>query len=251
MSPSSFLQEYQYFAHLTHGQKMIPYNQWTPLAEFDYAPYEKNRIEKLYFSDLANQYIKNKHTVELGSNNGFFSYLCSRLGAQSVKGLEVRKNLVDIAEYAFDQLGESNYKFYNDTLENFSQVQTICDGADTVILTQVLEHARNPEMIMRVISESTVQNLIFESVVSPDLGFPMLKYFLQNTKHNWACSDNNKMYALGALPNRPWIDTILHYHGWRVQYYHTDEFFDLNFYDFAETDIPELINTVTILATKR
>ncbi len=57
--------------------------------------------------------IKGKTVLEVGSNNGFFSFRFAEMGAESVTGVEVVKRYFDPAVWARDILGTGNVEFLN------------------------------------------------------------------------------------------------------------------------------------------
>jgi hypothetical protein len=189
-------------------------------------------------------------------------YISLLLGAKSGTGLNARTWPIEVANYVFDQIEyfdkqikTADHKFLIGDIENFDLLTELCNQSDTVILSTTLEHMRNPELIIRTISKSTVQNIIIESTVVDDNNLmPNLYYYLQETS-DANCIDQNNRVSLGSCPNSKWLESILFYHSWKIVKY--EKYEEFNPISFANKDAgqtlqnyPILRKVVTITATK-
>lgn len=219
---------YQYFSHMFHAEKFIPYSEYTPQLDWVYPELDLQRFNSLFLYDLG--YIKDQRVLDLGCHTGYFSYIAKYLGASSVHGINARKYPLDIAEYAFSQLNVSNYKFDQHNIEDLDFLKSVCQNKDTLLMTLVLEHLRNPYAILEVISKSNIQNLIFESSVFDDTGLPSLRYYIQTTESDFTVYDDdpNKKVAVGCSPNLAWVDQMLYWFGWKIESHKLEHQFNKN-----------------------
>lgn len=241
---------YEYFSHLFHSGNNIPFNEFQPLLNCDYPELDRRRFERLFLTDPS--YYQNQRVLDLGCHTGYFSYITKYLNAQTVTGVNVRNYPLDIARYAYDQLGQDNYNFVQGDIENLTFLKLICENKDTLIMTFALEHMRNPYAIMETISNSGINNLIFESSVFSDEGEPALKYYKQTTESSVTVFDGNRTEAIGACPNLAWIEMILYYFGWKIEYHVMDHSFNKNWFSVPDLKKcpPVTFKSVTILCKK-
>jgi SAM-dependent methyltransferase len=243
-------EHYQYFSHLFHDQKLIPLTEYKPLDNWEYPALDKSRLEQMFLTDI--NYIQNQNVLDLGCHTGFFSYTAKHFGAKSVHGINARQPMIDIANYAFDQLSQTDYCFECGDIEDLDFLKKVCANKDTLLLTLVLEHLRNPHAILKIITESNIQNLVFESTVFSDSGSPSLQYYQQSTDSAFAVYESNRKTALGCVPNIAWIDLVLYTLGWKIEHYTVENYFNKNW--FATPNLhklpPSMCKTAFLLATK-
>jgi hypothetical protein len=241
---------FQYFSHLYHKQSLIPFNEYIPIDNWDYPKEEKFRFEKLFLSDIGLKYIENSNILDLGCHCGYLSFISKHLGAKSVHGVNVREFSIEVANYVFDSLGieKSQYQFDVGDIENPNLIEKSCQGKDTVILTDVIDHLKNPYGILENITKSKVKNIIFQCALSPDVGYPALQYYKQDPDSNFA-----GFGSVGAYPNTKWLDLIFYDLGWKIEEYtvvpsifQKDWFAIPNLKKFT----PALTDKAFILATK-
>jgi len=178
-------------------------------------------------------------------------YIASQFGAKSVTGVNIRQQPTNVANYFFNQLQVPNYKFIVGNIEDFSLLEQLCKTADTVIMSTVLEHLRNPECVLRTISNSNVQNIIIESGIADDnADGPMLYYYTHDSTLEFNASDNNKK-SLGCCPNQRFLEVMLYYHGWKITKYEKYDSFSADWFGARDLDtFPMLRKVVSISATK-
>lgn len=206
---------YQYFSHMFHGEKLIPFAEYQPDTTWDYPPEDRTRFETLFLTDLS--YIKDCRILDLGCHTGYFSYVMKHLGAQSVHGINARQGPLDIANYAFSQLEQTDYKFEQGNIEDLDFLSRVCKDKDTVFLGLTLEHLRNPYAIIETISNSGVKNFIIESTITSDEGRPTVTYFLQTCESAFTAHDKDRKIAFGSCPNLSWFETVLYFFDWHIQ----------------------------------
>jgi SAM-dependent methyltransferase len=239
---------FEYLSHLFHSKKLIPFAEWT--SSWD--TYPSHDLEKFNSVVLKNQsLITDNHILDLGCHSGYMCYIASQLGAKSVTGLNIRQEPIEAASYFFDQLQVPNYKFVLGNIEDFNLLKQLCETTDTVIMSTVLEHLRNPELVLRTIANSNVQNIIIESSIADDNAEgPMLYYYTHDSSHNFNASDNNKK-SLGCCPNQRFLEVILYYHGWQITKYEKYDSFLTDWFGTRNLDtVPMLRKVVSISATK-
>ena len=243
-------EHYQYFSHLFHGNKLTPFSEYQPLLNWDYPENDRQRFETLFLTDPS--YYQNCHVLDLGCHTGYFSYIAKYLGAKSVHGVNARAFPLDVANFAYRELNQQDYKFDQGNIEDFDFLKSVCKNKDTVILTLVLEHMRNPYAIMEIIANSDIKNLILESSVFSDEGEPAVKYYRQSTESPFTVFDGDKTEAFGSIPNVAWFESILYHFGWKIEYNTVEYKFNKNW--FAEPNLtklpPKTPKTLTILCKK-
>lgn len=245
---------FQYFSHLTNTDQKIKRNDWTPMANWDYHEFERQRYEFMFLTDP--KYVQGCRIADLGCHNGYMSYIAQTLGATWTHGVNARTQPLDIAEFIFSELGVKNYSFECSDLEDLGNLKNVCDSADTVILTGVLEHLRNPYAILHTVTKSAARQLIFESGITGDLGTPTLEYRQENTASVFATHDGDRPMAVCARPNLPWITMILWHLGWHVEHLKLLDRFDAGWFAMQNTPgatpvpYPRVTRHAFLLATK-
>jgi len=248
-------EHYQYFSYLFHSEILIPYEKYLPdaIPNWPYPSLDLQRFKKLFLEDL--DYIKDCRILDLGCHIGYMSYIAKYLGAKSIHGVNARKFPLTVAEYAYSQLDVTDYKFDQQNIEDLNFLKSACQDKDTVILTQVLEHLKNPYALLETISNSDIKNIIFESsILDDDVGPPKLEYYLQSTEGAFLAYDNDptKKMTVGSLPNLAWIEQMLYWFGWKIEVHKLDRQFSKNWFATPglEKNPPRTYKSVTILCQK-
>ncbi len=242
--------DYQYFSHLFHSEKLIPYHEYIPLQDWAYPDYDLQRFTNLFLEDIT--YVKDCRILDLGCHTGYFSYIAKHLGAKSIHGVNARKFPLDVAEYAFSQLGVTEYKFDQHDIEDLDFLKSVCQNKDTLIMTQVLEHLRNPYAVLETISKSDIKNIIFESSITSDIGSPSLEYYMQTTESAFTVYDADKTVAIGCCPNLAWIEQMFYWFGWKIETHKLEHRFNKNHFGTPglEKFPPKTYKTITLLGKK-
>lgn len=241
---------YQYFSHLFHNENLIPYDQYQSLQDWDYPTLDRTRFERLFLTDVS--YVKDCRILDLGCHVGYLSYIAKKLGAKSIHGINARKFPIDVANFAYQQLGMTDYTFEQGNIEDLKFLEKICKDKDTLIFTQVLEHLRNPYAIIETITKSDIKNLIFESTIFSDEGTPALHYYSQTTESPFTVFDGDLKTAIGCCPNLAWLEMILYFFGWCIEFHVVERQFNKNW--FAVQNLknfpPQSYKSVTMLCKK-
>ena len=238
---------FEYISHLYHNN-LIPLEHWV-CSNMDYPDTELQKFTNLLENNQ--QYVKDKKILDLGCHSGYIAYIAKHLGASSVIGLNARAEPIDVANYFFKQLNQSNYKFINGNIEDFRLLENLCDQSDTVIISSVLEHLRNPEYVIRTITNSKVKNILIESTIVEDsISDPRLYYYIQDSKFDFNAFDGNPK-SLGSCPNQRFLETVLYYHGWKITNYIKYDSFSKDWFGIENLDtMPTLRKVIVIAATK-
>jgi Methyltransferase domain len=241
---------YQYVSHMFHSKQMLPYENYTPAPNWDYPELDRARLERVFLTDES--YIKDCNVVDLGCHTGYFAYVAKTLGAKSAHGVNARQFPLDVAEYAYSQLGQTDLSFERGNLEDLDFLKRMCAGKDTVLFSGTLEHLRNPYAIIETISNSDAKNLIIESSIFSDEGEPAVKYYTQSTGSAFTVYDNDREIAIGSEPNAAWFDMVLYFFNWRIEYHTiTHYFYKNNFAVPSLTKDPPKVRKTVIIHCKK
>jgi SAM-dependent methyltransferase len=237
---------FEYNSHLSN--MLIPLKEWTS-SGYDYPLSELQKFNTLLVDNQ--QYIKNNRILDLGCSSGYISFIANHLGASSITGLNARSSPIEVANYFFDQCKIPS-KFIVGNIEDFKLLKKLCDTTDTVILSSVLEHLRNPECVIRTITNSSVQNILIESsIIEDSLLEPKLYYYTHDSTYEFNAFDDNKTKTLGSCPNQRFLEVILYYHGWKITNYTKYDSFSSDWFGIEKLDtVPVLRKIVVISATK-
>ena len=241
---------YQYFSHMFHSEQLIPYDQYSGMDNWDYPSLDLQRFKNLFLQDLS--YVKNNRILDLGCHTGYFSYIAKWLGAKAIHGINAREFPLTVANYAYSQLGVLDYTFEQHDIEDLDFLKLACQNTDTVMMTLVLEHLRNPYAILETISNSDVQYFILESSIIDNNTEPMLKYYFQTTESAFTVYDAKKNTAVGSCPNLVWLEQMLYWFGWKIEYHKVERQFNSNWFSTPglEKFPPKTYNSVTMLCKK-
>jgi hypothetical protein len=255
-NPESLLppaDHYQYFSHIFHSQQFVPYEQYTPMQNWEYPELDIQRFKNIFLQDLS--YIKDQRVLDLGCHTGYFSYIAKWLGAKSVHGVNGREFPLTVANYAYSQLGITDYSFDQHNIEDLNFLKSVCRDKDTAMMTLVLEHLRNPYAILETISNSDIQNLVIESsIIDDDNVTPLVRYYFQSTESAFTVYDdhNEREMAVGSCPNLAWLEKMLYWFGWRIELHKVERQFNRNWFASPglEKFVPFTFKVATILCKK-
>lgn len=241
---------FQYISHMYHDKTLIPFQNYSEDPNYTYSDYDRVRFERILI-DNAN-YIKDQRVLDLGCHSGFMGFVAHKLGATSVSGVNARSYPIEVGRYFFDQLGINNVQLHINDIENFDFLESACNQADTVILSTVLEHCRNPERILSIISKSSVKNLIIEStVINDDNILGKLYYDKQATDYDFNAFDNNQPYAIVSYPNRKFFETVLYFYNWKVTKYNLFNEANIEWFKTPNlSTLPQMRDYIVLSATK-
>jgi len=204
---------YQYISHLFHANTLVAWNDYKPDAAWDYPDHDRERFTRILLNN--HRFIAGQRILDLGCHTGFLLYGAHHIGAAKLSGINIRGHALDVGKYFFNQLNV-DVDFYNDDIENFALLQNLCDQHDTVIMASVLEHLKNHEHILSIISKSQVKHIIFEgTLVQDDNLHPRVYYRIEDTAWDFA-SDNRQPRSIAGIPNRRFLETMLYFHQWKI-----------------------------------
>ena len=241
---------YEYFSHLFHGEKLIPFAEYQPSENCAYPKFDQDRFDTLFLTDPS--YYQDCNVLDLGCHTGYFSYVAKYLGARSIHGINARLGPLEVASYAYEQLGQTDYSFDQHNIEDLTLLKESCSGKDTVMMTLILEHLRNPYAILDTITKTGVKNLIIESTVYSDEGPAGLQYYRQSTESAFTVHDGDKKEAIGALPNVAWFELVLYHLGWKIEFHDVTHGFNKNWFSVPNLEKfpPMTYKSLTILCRK-
>lgn len=117
------------------GERVMP--------DVEHISFTFNRHLVVY--EFAKHYSENKSVVDCGCGEGYGSNVLSRV-ATSVIGLDISGSTI---EKAIKKYPQPNLSFQQANLERKIPLQS--DSADVVICSQVIEHLRNPRVLLQEI----------------------------------------------------------------------------------------------------
>jgi SAM-dependent methyltransferase len=241
---------FEYVSHLTTTRILSSLENWIS-SNFEYPLHELKKFNTLLVDNQ--NYIKNNRILDLGCSNGFISFIAKHLGATSVTGLNIRAEPIKIAEYFFNQTNTIG-NFVVGDIEDFNLLEKLCNDADTVILSSILEHLRNPEYIIRTITNSNIQNILIENTIVEDSADgAKLYYYTQDSNFEYNAFDNyySKDKVLGSCPNQRFLEEILYYHGWQITNYVKYDSFSADWFAIKNLDMTPLLRKIVVIAATK
>jgi hypothetical protein len=198
-------------------------------------------------------YWQDQRVLDLGCHSGFLSLCALHHGAADVHGINVRQRPIDIANYAFAQLGQQNWRFSVGDVEDRDMLAKACQGRDTAVLALILEMIRSPYQVLETITRSDISRVVIESAVfSRDSTAPMLRYYRQPTDSAFSTWQHDMPVAMGAIPNTTWLESVLYDLGWQIEHYSVTWEFSQNW--FAQPGLyslpPKTCDVAFIMARK-
>jgi SAM-dependent methyltransferase len=240
---------YQYISHIYHGVNYVSWHDYKPDLNFDYPDYDRKRFEQV-LTDNANL-IKGNRVLDLGCHSGFMLYVAHHLGATKITGVNGREPPLKAGKFFFDQL-KIQVTLLQDQIENFPLIEKLCNEHDTVILTSVLEHVRNPEYLLSVISNSNIQNIIFEGHLAVDDNRePKLYYRIEDASWDFAGYNKGLPKVLASVSNRRFLEVILHYNKWKITKLSLHDEFNANWFATKDLSNPPSFRTTAMITAER
>jgi SAM-dependent methyltransferase len=240
---------YQYISHLFHGNCLIPWDAYEPNISWKYPDHDRDRFTRILLDN--HQFIAGKKVLDLGCHTGFMLYVAHYLGATKLSGVNIRDHAVDVAKYFFDQL-KIDADFYTNDIENYAMLENLCEQHDTVIMASVLEHLKNHEHILSIISRSKIKYIILEgTLVQDDNLQPRIHYRIEDTAWNFA-SDNRQPRSIAGIPNRRFLETMLYFHNWKIVNMSITPEFNTSWFDTENlANAPFFRHSLMIVAERR
>lgn len=118
----------------------------------------------------ADQPLNGLRVLDIGCNEGLFSFAAKRLGASSVLGIEPRQDKVDQARFIGSALGVGGVEFRRMSIMDLSPELGFFD---VVLLVGVLYHLDQPLEALRRVRKVTKKVLVVETQLL-DFNFPLI-----------------------------------------------------------------------------
>ena len=139
---------------------------------------------QMWVSSLIPENLKNKTVLDIGTADGFYSFLCESRGAKKVVAVDwtefpgfsaAHKILDSKVEFRKLIIDESNLGFV-DLKQKISTINEIKEKFDIILLFGVLYHLPNPVMIFKTLANITHEMLLMSSHII-DSKEPAMYYY--------------------------------------------------------------------------
>ena len=139
---------------------------------------------QMWISSLIPENLKNKTVLDIGTADGFYSFLCESRGAKKVVAVDwtefpgfsaAHKILDSKVEFRKLIIDESNLGFA-DLKQKISTMNEIKEKFDIILLFGVLYHLPNPVMIFKTLANITYEMLLMSSHII-DSKEPAMYYY--------------------------------------------------------------------------
>ena len=139
---------------------------------------------QMWVSSLIPENLKNKTVLDIGTADGFYSFLCESRGAKKVVAVDwtefpgfsaAHKILDSKVEFRKLIIDESNLGFA-DLKQKISTINEIKEKFDIILLFGVLYHLPNPVMIFKTLANITHEMLLMSSHII-DSKEPAMYYY--------------------------------------------------------------------------
>ena len=139
---------------------------------------------QMWVSSLIPENLKNKTVLDIGTADGFYSFLCESRGAKKVVAVDwtefpgfsaAHKILDSKVEFRKLIIDESNLGFA-DLKQKISTINEIKEKFDIILLFGVLYHLPNPVMIFKTLANITYEMLLMSSHII-DSKEPAMYYY--------------------------------------------------------------------------
>ena len=150
-----------------------------------YAPGTITSLQyQMWVSSLIPENLKNKTVLDIGTADGFYSFLCESRGAKKVVAVDwtefpgfsaAHKILDSKVEFRKLIIDESNLGFV-DLKQKISTINEIKEKFDIILLFGVLYHLPNPVMIFKTLANITYEMLLMSSHII-DSKEPAMYYY--------------------------------------------------------------------------
>jgi len=139
---------------------------------------------QMWVSSLIPENLKNKTVLDIGTADGFYSFLCESRGAKKVVAVDwlefpgfsaAHKILDSKVEFRKLIVDESNFGF-TDLKSKIGTIDEIKEKFDIILLFGVLYHLPNPVMIFKTLANITYEMLLMSSHII-DSKEPAMYYY--------------------------------------------------------------------------
>jgi SAM-dependent methyltransferase len=244
--------DFNFLAHCYHANELVDYESFSDHRE--YPTHESERFTRIFKNQDVFQ---NKSVLDLGCHSGFATYCSVMAGAQNATGVNVRSRPLTVANHFVKSKNINNINFIQGDIENFDLIKNLTSQHDAVMMLSVLEHLRNPEHLIRTITDSQVDTLVIECSLSATNGVPMLEYRREETGDDFNSYDSDMKFALACMPNQKWFEMVLYFYNWKIVEFDIKRSdFNKDWFEFAGPSqspitYPALRDSAVIIAKKR
>lgn len=177
-----------------------------------------------------NQHIVNgRRIVDFGCNRGKWSFLALANDCESVLGVDVRKENIDVANSIKEIVEKgSDINFVKGDIHDYENNQMLCRDADTVFLSGIMYHVHDHTAILESICLPNIQDVLITSLVNTH-SEPSIVWQTEMTETDdlagW--KDGEKEILIG-FPNVPYYDLVMSRLGYSRTYLdELDEKYDI------------------------
>ena len=156
--------------------------------------------------------IKNKNVIDFACKQGAVSFLAKLYNANSVLGMDVRQDNIDIANLTMHDL-QLNVDFVLSNIHEYETNKKLCEDKNTALLLGIMYHVHDHVDIIDSIFGNNLDNVIIESGIYDDTQ-PLIWWKTEPTFQllsGWHESKNN---ILVGYPTIAWFDLIADYYGY-------------------------------------
>lgn len=156
--------------------------------------------------------IKNKDVIDFACKEGSVSCLASLYKANSVLGMDVRQDNIDIACSIRNDL-QLNINFVLSNLHDYETNKKLCNDKDTALLLGIMYHVHDHVDIIASIFCNNVKNIIIESGIYEDEQ-PLIWWKTEPTFELRSGWHDNKNEIIVGFPTIAWFDLVANYYGY-------------------------------------
>jgi len=156
--------------------------------------------------------IKNKNVIDFACKYGAVSFLAKTYGANSVLGMDVRQDNIDIANSIQNDL-QLNVDFVRNDIHEYSSNKKLCKDKDTAFLLGIMYHVHDHVDIIDSIFSNNLDNIIVESGIY-DNSEPLIWWKSEPTFQLLSGWHDSKENILVGYPSIAWFDLLAEHYGY-------------------------------------
>jgi len=146
--------------------------------------------------------LKNKTVLDLACHTGESTGIIHSLGANHVYGVEIRKNLIDIAK---KQCSAPNVNFFVADITDYDFMSTLIDKSNTITCFGALYHLFDHFRFLSHILNPNIEHVLIETEFGPETLNPEMYWGFENTDDVLNGYHNNLKIIPHGSPNLSWI----------------------------------------------
>lgn len=156
--------------------------------------------------------IENKNIIDFACKQGAVSFLAKAYNANSVLGIDVRQDNIDIASSTIHDL-HLDVNFVCSDIHNYEANKKLCKDKNTAFLLGIMYHVHDHVDIMDSILSNNIENIIIESGIHED-SQPLIWWKTEPTFELISGWHESKNKILVGYPTISWFDLIADYYGY-------------------------------------